>query len=78
MLLGAKIIQFFETPKFFVTILWTHDTFLCLRVQHVVDFTIISYSFQVLFFHPLASLPQAVHAVGVLCIVNDEVARVGV
>ena len=28
--------------------------------------------------HPLISLPQAVHAVGVLCIVNDEVARVGI
>ena len=25
---GAKLLQFFETPKFFVTILWTHDTFL--------------------------------------------------
>ena len=27
--------------------------------------------------HPLISLPQAVHSVGVLCIVNDEVARSG-
>ena len=24
---GAKLLQFFETPKFFVTILWTHDIF---------------------------------------------------
>jgi hypothetical protein len=26
--MGAKLLQFFETPKFFVTILWAHDTFL--------------------------------------------------
>ena len=34
--------------------------------------------FMILFSHPLISLPQAVHAVGVLCIVNEEVARVGI
>ena len=34
--MAAKLLQFFETPKFFVTILWTHDTFLRLRVRHVV------------------------------------------
>ena len=25
--MGAKLLQFFDTPKFFVTILWTHDIF---------------------------------------------------
>jgi len=43
MLLGAKLIQFFETPKFFVTILWTHNTFLRLRVRHIVDFIFLSH-----------------------------------
>jgi hypothetical protein len=32
----------------------------------------------VLFSHPLVPLPQTVHAVGVLCIVNDVVACVGI
>ena len=42
--LGAKLLQFFETPKFLVTILWTHDIFLRLRVRHYIDFIVNSHS----------------------------------
>ena len=38
----------------------------------------VSPEFHCLLSHPLIPLPQAVHAVGVLCVVNDLVARVGI
>ena len=42
--MGAKLLQFFDTPKFFVTILWTHDIFLRLSVRHYIDFIVNSHS----------------------------------
>ena len=42
------------------------------------DDVLLVHFFAVLFSHPLVSLPKAVHAVGVLCIMYDVVACVGI
>ena len=42
---GAKLLQFFETPKCFAIYLWTHTSFLIYRIQlHVILCYLLDYS----------------------------------